>query len=197
MTIKSEAKAIARDMAVVVVCAAGASTPAIRRLDDKAFETLHRPMTDDRSWRRIWWILSQAGWFGSVVLVSAVLAKSGRLRSATRVFISAAVAWVAAQAIKKATGIERPWDRLDGVNKTGGTPLGTAFPSGHPAVARAVAVAVSKDAAVPLPLRAALALLAFLVPAARIGVGAHYPLDVIAGFCLGDMSGRIVRAILG
>lgn len=196
MRSRSELDAIARDAAVVAVCAAAAGTPAIRRLDDKAFEALHMPMTAERKRRRMWWILSQAGWFGSVVLVSAGLAKTGRLRAASRVFVSASLAWVAAQALKKATGIERPWDRLEGVNKTGGTPLGSAFPSGHPAVARAVAVAVSGDTSVPLPLRASLALLALLVPAARIGVGAHYPLDVVAGYFVGDMAGRLVRTFL-
>jgi membrane-associated phospholipid phosphatase len=193
---KNELRAVAQDGAVVAVCAAASGIPEIRRLDDRAFEALHRSMASSRKRRILWWILSQAGWFGSAVLVSSALTRKGRYRAGLRVLVSAGFAWTAAQALKRATGIDRPWDRLDGVTRTGGIPSGTAFPSGHPAVAAAVAGALRADDSVPKVLAWGMTVLSVLVPPARIGVGAHYPLDVLAGFFLGDMVSRIVRLIL-
>lgn len=193
---EAELRSIARDGAIVVVCAAAAGTPEIREMDDRAFQALHRPMASDRRRRVLWWLLSQPGWFGSAVLITAGLARKGSRRAALRVLLSAGLAWTAAQAMKKATGLDRPWDRLEGVTRTGGIPSGTSFPSGHPAVAAAVAGAVRADGSVSTPLRWSLTGLSLLVPAARIGVGAHYPLDVVAGFFLGDMVARLVRLFL-
>ncbi len=190
---REDVNAVLREAVVVASCAGAALAPPVRRLDDWAFKSLHTAMAATRRRRVLWWLLSQAGWFGSAVIWSAFLVKTGRGRAGLRLIVSAALAWSAAQALKKATGIERPWDRLEGVRRTGGIPTGSSFPAGHPSVAAAVAAAVRKDPAVPLSLRGTLLVLSLLVPPARIGVGAHYPLDVVAGYFLGDMVGRLVR----
>ncbi len=193
---RGEIKPIARDCAVVVLCWVAAGTEPLRRLDDRAFEELHRRMASSRKWRALWWILSQPGWFGSAIVVSLALAKKGNSRAAIRALIAASVAWSAAQVIKKATQLDRPWDRLEGVERTGGIPAGTAFPSGHPAVAAAVAGSIAADTSTPFWLRAITRTASLVVPPARIGVGAHYPLDVVAGYFLGDLVARLVRLLM-
>lgn len=70
---------------------------------------------------------------------------------------------------------------------------GFGFPSGHTAVAWAVAVVVA--ASLPARWRWVPLLLATLVGLARVYVGAHYPLDVVGGTLWGIVLGGAVVAV--
>lgn len=184
------------EVAVVGALAALVATRTGRRWDDRCFEAIHRKIVGMRGGRATSWLLSQGGWFGSAVITATWLGVRGRFSTAWRVLASASVAWLAAQTLKAATGIERPWDRIEGAVRTGGIPAGTAFPSGHPAVAAAVAAVARADRRLPASLRVSLTLATLAVGLARIGVGAHYPSDVVAGWMLGDACGRLATLSL-
>ncbi|HEU5479945.1 MAG TPA: phosphatase PAP2 family protein, partial [Candidatus Tumulicola sp.] len=68
---------------------------------------------------------------------------------------------------------------------------GYGFPSGHTAVAFAVAAALAPD--LPRPVRPFVWLLAVIVGFARVYVGAHFPLDVLGGAALGYAIGSGAR----
>jgi undecaprenyl-diphosphatase len=77
----------------------------------------------------------------------------------------------------------------------GAAAVGRGFPSGHAAVAAAIV-------AVAWPwlgrrARIACVVLALVVCWARVYVGAHLPLDVVAGAALGLALAGLVRLVLG
>ena len=72
-------------------------------------------------------------------------------------------------------------------------PTTSSFPSSHAAMSAAAALALGQ--AVPgarLPLRVAALAMAY----SRVHLGVHHPSDVVAGFALGSVTGRVSRALL-
>ena len=72
-------------------------------------------------------------------------------------------------------------------------PTTSSFPSSHAAMSAAGALALAQ--AVPaarLPLRVA----ALAMAASRVYLGVHHPSDVVAGYALGSVTGRVARALL-
>ncbi len=76
-------------------------------------------------------------------------------------------------------------------------PTSASFPSGHSASAAAFATSVATE---NLPLGAAVGVLAGAVGISRVGSGAHFPSDVVAGFALGTgialLGAKIVPPVL-
>ena len=69
-------------------------------------------------------------------------------------------------------------------------PTSSSFPSSHAAMSAAAAVALGD--AVPfarLPLKLAAATMAYT----RVHLGVHHPSDVVAGYALGAVTGRVAR----
>jgi undecaprenyl-diphosphatase len=62
-------------------------------------------------------------------------------------------------------------------------PAGTSFPSGHPAVAQAIAGVVTP--ALPVMFRPPVEAVPRMVAFSRVYVGVHYPSDVMAGILVG------------
>jgi len=85
--------------------------------------------------------------------------------------------------VKRIVGRGRPATLLTDLRVRGRGPSGGGFPSGHAAVATALAASAfarSRPAA-----RLSLTGLAAIVGVARVYVGAHLPLDVLGGAALG------------
>ncbi len=142
-------------------------------------------------------IMSSATDLGSVFAVvgtSAVLAASGRRRAALDVAAVGAIAWFASQGMKRLVRRPRPY-QIEEAERLVSEPAGSSFPSGHPAVAAAVATVLVPH----LPRGGGVAggCVASFVAGSRVYVGVHYPTDVVAGLGLGGLCGATWRFIVG
>lgn len=130
---------------------------------------------------------------GSVYAVSgaaAALWLGGRKRLARDLFGASMLAWVIAQAAKKGFRRTRPYHAGD-VELLVREPAGTSYPSGHPAVAAAVAAVAAPE--LPAVVRAPLEAMPRVVGFSRVYVGVHYPSDVLGGILLGRAVGTLWR----
>ena len=84
---------------------------------------------------------------------------------------------------------------VDSARVLGRASTGLGYPSGHAAIAVAMASAASP--LVPRRVRPALWSVAIGVGVSRIYVGAHMPLDVAGGVALGIGTERAVRLLAG
>ena len=125
-------------------------------------------------------------------VVAGVVAVTGRSRLARRVAGAGAVAWTLAQAAKPLLPRERPY-RSHGVERIVAEPAGTSWPSGHSAVAAAMAATLGARRGVLT--RASLSGIAAAVGASRVYVGVHHPSDVVAGAGIGALSASVVRVL--
>lgn len=141
-----------------------------------------------RSARPLFWLITQGGWFGLVPVWVIAAFVTGRRRLAADILGAALLSWVLSQGAKELLPLERPWERLEEINRIGGTPWGSSFPSGHPAVSFAIAGVLADDESLPLYLTRFAHSWAAGVAISRMVVGAHYPLDVIGGSALGDLA---------
>lgn len=124
--------------------------------------------------------------------LSGVLLASGRWRAALDVAGAGATAWVAAQAIKPLVERPRPY-QAEGRDRLVSEPAGSSWPSGHPAVAAAMAASLTPR--LPPAAKVVASGLAGFVAVSRVYVGVHYVTDVLAGLALGSLSGRAWRAV--
>jgi undecaprenyl-diphosphatase len=137
-------------------------------------------------------VATDLGSLYGVGVVAGVAAALGRPHLARRVGIAGATAWVAAQAAKPLLPRERPY-QADGVERLVVEPAGTSWPSGHSAVAAAMAATLGEGRG-PV-LRGLLGATATAVGVSRVYVGVHHPSDVIAGLGIGSLAARLVRGL--
>ncbi|MFN3596258.1 MAG: phosphatase PAP2 family protein [Rubricoccaceae bacterium] len=122
-------------------------------------------------------------------LAAGALARGESLRPAARMVLAEGTATLSAVVLKRVVARPRPYTVLEGIaSRDAGTrrdPDRASFPSGHTALAFAVATSASLSypewyVAVPAFAWAASAGLA------RVWHGVHYPSDVLAGALLGS-----------
>lgn len=107
------------------------------------------------------------------------------------VFLSGAVAWTLAHAVKYFIHIPRPFESLEGVAALFGK-TGSSFPSGHAAFSMALAISIfycHKKAGYVFMV------LALVMSFARIAAGVHYPWDILGGFILGGAVAMVFQKL--
>lgn len=181
------------------LAAAGAITTTVAMARRAAPPTLDQRLTAVLSRSRGSSVDRAVGVFtdlGSVyglVGCSVALAAGGQVRLGIRTAASGSVAWLAAQLTKDLVDRERPYE-LGTAELLISVPHGSSWPSGHSAVAGAMADSVSRELSVPG--RVGAWLLAAGVAASRLQVGAHHATDTIAGLALGVLSAEVSNAVL-
>ena len=134
--------------------------------------------------------LTDLGSMYAALGAATTLALAGRRRLARDILGSAALAWGISQGAKQLFKRPRPYDAGE-IDLLVRTPAGTSYPSGHPAVAAAVAGVVGPE--VHPILRAPLERLPRFVGFSRVYVGAHYPSDVAGGVMIGKAVAELWR----
>ena len=166
--------------AAMALSGLAAMTPGVSRFEQFVFRTvnglppvLELPLAT----------VMQLGSLGAV-FASAGLAKLADRRDlAVEFLLSGGISYVAAKAAKIIVARERPGLLLADVLLRGRAQSGRGFPSGHAAVAAALATIAARRFR-PAAGRAAWTS-ATTVSVARIYVGAHLPVDVVGGTALG------------
>jgi uncharacterized membrane protein YbhN (UPF0104 family)/membrane-associated phospholipid phosphatase/tRNA A-37 threonylcarbamoyl transferase component Bud32 len=138
-------------------------------------------------------VVMQLGALGAVPVVAAVALAARRPRLARDLALSGGLAWALAKLVKGLVGRARPVGLLNGV-VVRGLDIGLGYPSGHVAVAAALATAAGPW--LPRPARRATWWVVWLVALGRMYAGVHLPLDVIGGAALGwAVAGAIHLAV--
>lgn len=137
----------------------------------------------------------QAGALVAVFVAGVLALIARRPRLAGLLVLAGGTAWILAKLVKRVVERGRPEVYFDDVVIRGAVQLGQGFPSGHVAVAAAMATV-----AIPYVNRTGRVILwtvVALVALARVYTGAHLPLDVVGGAMVGWATGCIVNFVLG
>jgi membrane-associated phospholipid phosphatase len=141
------------------------------------------------------WPVMQLGNFVVVPASGLVALALRRFRLAAALLIGGGLVYWLAKVVKHQVTRGRPFQLLPNVHIHGAASLGLGFPSGHAAVA--VLVATVCWPYLRRRGRIVAATLAVLVCLARMYVGAHLPLDILAGAALGLAVGAALDVGLG
>jgi membrane-associated phospholipid phosphatase len=144
---------------------------------------------------RIGWFVMQFGSLLAVPIVATAAILANRNRLAASIALAGLAAYLLARVLKDLADRGRPAAFFESFERLGDVPTGHGFPSGHAAVAFAMAVVLWPWLTrgwrwVPLGV-------AVFVCVSRIHVGAHLPLDVVGGAALGIVCAGAVRLVLG
>ncbi|MDH3754963.1 MAG: phosphatase PAP2 family protein [Acidimicrobiia bacterium] len=135
-------------------------------------------------------LVMQAGSFGAVWVIGALLWFSDERTGAVVSVIAGTLVWVGVKLVKPLVGRGRPQDLLDRVRVRDTTASGLGYPSGHAAVSLTLAVVATGGT--PPGVQLGALLVAAVTGAARVYVGAHLPLDIAGGFAIGGALGSAV-----
>jgi membrane-associated phospholipid phosphatase len=133
-------------------------------------------------------VATDLGSLYAVGAVSGAFLLLGRRRRAGDVALAGASAWTVAQVAKRTLPRERPYEVAD-VERLVPIPSGSSWPSGHAAVAVAMAHVLGSGRGILV--RSLLMTCARLVGLSRIYVGVHHLTDVVAGYGLGAITARM------
>lgn len=126
----------------------------------------------------------------SLTFLGVVLLLAGSTDLAWRLGLATGTATVVSQLLKRVLKRRRPNVGIAGFNALVQNPDAFSFPSGHTAAAVALAVAWAGEGS-GLGLFASG--FAALIACSRVYLGAHYPLDVMAGATIGLVTGACAR----
>jgi len=179
-------------LSAVLVVASGLAVRGGRadELDERARERITALRSPERD--AVVRVATDLGSLYGVGVVAGALAVAGRPGLALRVGAAGATAWTLAQGAKPLLPRERPY-QANGAERLVVEPAGSSWPSGHAAVAAAMASTLGEDQG-PLT-RSLLSAAAVGVGLSRVYVGVHHLSDAIAGLGLGGLSAGLLRTL--
>ncbi len=137
----------------------------------------------------------QAGSLAAVFAAGVLALVARRPQLAGRLVLAGGSAWILAKLVKRVVERGRPAEYFADVVIRGAVQMGQGFPSGHAAVIAALATVASPY--LSRGGRIIMWTLVGLVALARVYVGAHLPLDVVAGVAVGSGLGCVINLVLG
>lgn len=143
----------------------------------------------------LFYILTQAGSAAAVIAVGLAFFLRKKHYFALKIYFNAALAYAAITAIKHIIVRPRPGLILDNISQYDPLASGYGFPSGHTAVAAAMALTIWPI--IPKPYRPLILIWPLAVGLSRITLGVHAPLDIAGGFAIGWLVVALTRLELG
>jgi undecaprenyl-diphosphatase len=156
---------------------------AVARIEARGMETVMRALTRAGD---------TPGWIVHGLVLVALLQVD--LRVIEVMALAAVLATAGSQAAKRLFRRTRPTLAIPGFVARTADPDPFSFPSGHSTVAFAIATAALATSPVLGGLET---VFAALIACSRIGLGAHYPADVLGGIALGLACGLTAFGLLG
>jgi membrane-associated phospholipid phosphatase len=183
---------VSAPLALLGVTLTGASYLSVTNGQVEPFDrSLTRTLTKKgSSYDRLIAIASDLGSVYAIVGATAVLAATKRPRLSRDVLLAGLTAWGLAQSIKPLVERQRPYTDEEALRLVA-VPAGSSWPSGHTAVATAIACAVAPHVSGRAKL--GLSLYAAGVGLSRIRVGVHYASDILAGAGVGLVAAWLTR----
>jgi undecaprenyl-diphosphatase len=155
-----------------------------RRADAALFEAVNRGHGPEAD--RLFAGVTELGSLYAAGAAAGALAALGRPPQAARAIAAAGATWLLGQAAKRAIARPRPAVAdPTGTRAMIALPMGTSWPSIHPAVFTAFSVVAGRELGAGTVARAGLTALGLSVAASRVYLGVHYPSDVVSGFLMG------------
>jgi undecaprenyl-diphosphatase len=156
-----------------------------------AVRQLHRPWRTAIA-RALTRIGDGRSWTFAGVALLGTLTPTG-IHLGLRLGAATLLATLLSQTLKRSLTRARPDSAIEGFEALAANPDRFSFPSGHTAAAFSVAVAFAGE---PFGIGPAATLLATGIALSRVYLGAHYPLDVVAGGVLGLFAGLAARLLV-
>ncbi len=186
-----------RDL-IIVLAASGAMLAGARAARHGRWIDVETRVFDavnglDQGAHRPAWAAMQMGSLGGSLATGGLVALCGRAGLGRRLGVVGTIAWLGSKAVKPFVGRGRPAVEIARARVLGREQSGLGYPSGHAAVAAAMASVVAPY--LPSRLRPMVWLGALVVGATRMYVGAHLPLDIVGGVALGLGTERLVRLV--
>jgi undecaprenyl-diphosphatase len=180
-------------LALTVLASLGAREGAVSDAEQAVF----RWVNELPDWlERTMWALQLLGVLVTPLVVAAVALVLRRWRLALALVLLAPLKLIAErEVLKKLVERQRPGQNEPGAILRDVPPAGLSFPSGHAIIA--VAMATLLWPYLGRGGRVVVVVLAVAVGVARVYLGAHNPLDVVAGAGLGLLLGGLLTLLVG